>query len=198
MRNLNQPLTVDSEHNERLGASISASDNAARLASPTDAISQPAHSSEHAGNNNGPAAAVTISSSSVSAAPQIIASQSEPIRVPPPIATPYNMQAPATVAVNISGVWISRTTSIDAGLPKWFVFKQNGTGLTGTAGPDSTEQYQIVHASTTSDLVAFESNHGRRRFLYNLKVEDGELRGVVSIREADEVWTAAAWLQRVR
>jgi hypothetical protein len=39
-------------------------------------------------------------------------------------------------------------------------------------------------------------NHGQRGFLYNLKVEDQELRGTLSIRSANEMRAAEVWLER--
>lgn len=189
MKNLNHPLTADSD------TSNFASNDTARSVAPTGATAQPAHLSEHVENENRPAI-VTVPSSSVSVAQQVIPQQPKGILVPALTASPFNVRVPATAAVDLSGMWTSRNTSRDAGVPRWFVFKQNSTGLTGTAGTGSTEQYAITHVSATDDSVTFEFNDGGRRFLYNLRVEDGELRGLVSIRTADEVRTATVRLQR--
>jgi len=186
MKNLNQRLTANSGKSEF-------SDDTAKPVSPSGAIAQRAHLSEYVGNDHRPAAAVTKPPSSVS-----VSQQSEGILVPAPSASPFNMQVPAAaVAVDLSGMWASGNTSEDAGAPRWFVFKQDGTRLTGAAGTGSTEQYAITHVSMTDDSVTFALNDGRRNFLYNLRVEGGELRGVVSIRTADEVRTAPVRFQRV-
>jgi hypothetical protein len=188
MKNLNHPLTADSD------VFNSASNDNAISVAPTGATAQPAHLSEHVENR--PAVA-TMPSSSVSVARQVIPQQPKGILVPAPIASPFNVRVPAAAAVDLSGMWTSRSTSGDAGIPRWFAFKQDGTGLTGTAGTGSTEQYAITHVSATDDSVMFELNYGRKRFLYNLKVGAGQLRGTVSIRTENEVRTATVWLQRV-
>ena len=189
MKHLNHPLTADSD------ASNSASNDTARSVTPTGSTAQPAHLSEHVENENRPPV-IAVPSSSHSVVQQDIPRQPKGLLVPALTASPFNVRVPATVAVDLSGMWTSRNTSRDAGVPRWFVFKQGGTGLTGTAGIGSTEQYAITHVSATDHSVTFELNYGRRRFFYNLKVEDGELRGLVSIRTADEVRTATVRLQR--
>jgi len=153
IKNLNHPLTADSD------VSNSASNDTARSVAPTGTTAQPAHLSEQVENENRPAV-VTMPSSSVSVAQQVIPQQPKGILVPAPTASLFNVRVPATVAVDLSGMWTSRNTSRDAGVPRWFVFKQDGTGLTGSAGTGSTEQYAITHVSATDDSVTFELNYG--------------------------------------
>jgi hypothetical protein len=74
--------------------------------------------------------------------------------------------------VNLSGVWTGAFRGGDSDIPQLFTLKQQGTKVTGTGGPDSTEQYQVLNGSVTGDVVKFEVDNGQRKFLYRLKGTD--------------------------
>jgi hypothetical protein len=107
--------------------------------------------------------------------------------------------ATAAAAANISGVWSGafRAVGGDSDVPQLFILKQEGAKLTGTGGPDSSEQYPIINGSVTGDTVKFEVNSGLRRFFYELKTRDQELRGTLSIKSANDTVAAKVRLGRV-
>jgi hypothetical protein len=84
-----------------------------------------------------------------------------------------------------------------ADIPQEFVFIQDSKTLTGTARVDSAQQYPMIHGLVAGDSVKFEVNNGPKTFLYDLRVEDEELRGTLVIRNGNEMRTAKVWLERV-
>jgi hypothetical protein len=112
------------------------------------------------------------------------------------------MQAsiPAADARNLSGWWTGSFRAVvgDADLLQWFVFKQDSAKLTGTGGPDSKKQYPIIHGLVAADSVKFELNNRKKTFLYDLRIEDKELRGTVSIYGLNQTRVTKVWLERVQ
>jgi hypothetical protein len=200
LQHLNQPISPDSADSERSDASASAPADTGRPVSATGAESQPAHSSQDIADarrlDHNSAAAVVEPSSPASVDQRVVQSQPEAIRVAARSAGPFNMQAPTGVAADLSGEWTLRIARGDAAVPRRFIFRQEGAELNGTGGPDSTEQYPIIHGLVTGNSLRFELNDGRRRFLYNLMVQNQEIRGTLSVRRASEVRVTTVWLER--
>jgi hypothetical protein len=114
----------------------------------------------------------------------------------PVSATDADTRTPATTAIDISGEWTVRIAGGDAGIPRWFIFRQNGAVLSGTGGSDSAEQYPIIHGLVAGDSVRFEVNDGRTEFLYDMKGEGREIWGTLSIRSAGGMRVAKVRLER--
>ncbi len=190
---LNQPISPDSADGVRSDATEPASADNAVLSPGTipaaSAASQPAQPGEQNPNasysEHGSSLAVAVPSSLAPGAQLLVQSQLGTIRS-------------VTRSTNLSGRWTASLRAVggNADIPQGFIFWQDSAKLTGTGGPDSTEQYPIIHGLVAGDSVRFELNNGRRRFLYDLKVEDKELRGTLSIRSANELRTAKVWLER--
>jgi hypothetical protein len=203
----NTPETASADPGRRDARSV-AKPNAAfstGTKSAASAASPPARSGEQKPiaiySDQGSSYAVAVPSSSPAPKGQPFAqSQPERTRSLTQSANPSNTQdpAPAAVSTNVSGRWTVslRVAGKDVDLPQWFIFKQESAELTGTGGPDSTKQYRIVHGLVAGDSVKFELNNGRKRFLYDLKVEEKELRGILSIKSANEIRNAEVWLER--
>lgn len=212
---LNQPLSPNSAENMRSDAAEPASGNTSRSEAPVSAranaglssgaksaasaASQPNQWSEPKAiarySEQGPSVAVARPSSSAQ-------SQSQSIRTVAGHATSSNMQAlsPASVAVNLSERWIGsfRIVGGDTDVPRSFILKRDGETLTGTGGPNSTEQFPISHGVVAGSSVTFELNHGSRRFLYDLRFEDKDLRGILSIRSVDGMRSTKVRLERIQ
>jgi hypothetical protein len=130
----------------------------------------------------------------------LVQSQPQAIRNASQGANPSNTQdrMPAAIVANLSGIWTGsfRTASGGTDVPQLFILQQEGAKLTGTGGPDSTEQYSIINGSVAADSAQFEMNMGQSRFLYDLKVENNALRGFVSISGTNQMHAAKVWLMR--
>jgi hypothetical protein len=112
---------------------------------------------------------------------------------------PVFAQSPPGAVGNFSGRWTSSLQALSgvADIPQEFVFIQDSKTLTGTARVDSAQQYPMIHGLVAGDSVKFEVNNGPKTFLYDLRVEDEELRGTLVIRNGNEMRTAKVWLERV-
>lgn len=212
---LNQPISPNSAEDRRSDAPEPASANTSRpetrplsrtregLSSGTkvaaSAANQPGRSSEPKPSaryaNQGLSVAVATPSSSAQ-------SQSESVRKVARNATSSNVQAlsPATAAVHTSEQWIGsfRAVGRDTDVPQWFILKQDGVNLTGTGGPNSTEQYPIIHGVVAGGSVTFELHEGKRRYFYDLRFEDKDLRGILSIRSTDGMRSTEVRLESIR
>jgi len=212
---LNQPISPSSAENGRLDAPEPASANTSRSGaralsrtsagpssgakSVASAANQPGRSSESIRSarysDQGSSVSVATPSSSTQ-------SQSESIRKAAQNATFSNVRAlsHATAAVNLSERWVGsfRAVGRDTDVPQWFILKQDGVNLTGTGGPNSTEQYPIIHGVVAGGSVTFELNEEKRRFLYKLRFEEKDLRGILSIRSTDRMRSTKVRLERIQ
>ncbi|UWZ84804.1 hypothetical protein [Occallatibacter riparius] len=102
-------------------------------------------------------------------------------------------------AATVSGVWNGafRVPDGEHNVPQLFTFKQTGAEITGTGGPDSSEQYPVIQGQLASGHLRFEVKSKLRDFVYDLKEMNGELRGTVVIRGAGTPVTAEVWLKPV-
>lgn len=96
----------------------------------------------------------------------------------------------------LSGVWTGGFRGGDSEIPQLFTFHQQGSSLTGTGGPDSTEQFSIVNGTITGNTVKFEIDNGQRRFFYVLSDAHNKLRGHLTIRSRESTLTTTVWLDR--
>ena len=81
-------------------------------------------------------------------------------------------------AEDVSGTWTG-TFSVagsDHKEPQLVILKQDGTKLTGSAGPDAVEQYQIRNGRVDHNVV-FEVTSGSWKFEYNLRTVGQEMSG---------------------
>jgi hypothetical protein len=203
---LNQPISPDSSDSARSDASETSSADIGRLKAPPistidaglslpgtpSAVSAASQPAQPGGQNlnasypgHAPLPAISMPSSLASRFQASAQRQQETIRN-------------VTRSINLSGRWNSslQAGAGDADIPQEFIFRQDSATLTGTGGPDSTEQSPIIRGFVAAGSVRFELNSGRESFLYDLKVEDKELRGTLSIRSANEMRTARVLLER--
>ncbi len=104
--------------------------------------------------------------------------------------------ASVAATANRSGVWTGAFRGDDSDIPQLFTLNQQGTKLTGTGGPDATEQYPVLNGSVAGDVVKFEVESGQRKFLYTLKGTDRKLRGSLTIKSANDTRTTTVWIER--
>jgi hypothetical protein len=104
----------------------------------------------------------------------------------------------AYIPASLSGKWTDslRADGAYADAPRLFTLDQNGSILTGTGGPNSSDQFPIIYGSAAGHFVRFELDHERQIYRYDLTVVGNELRGTLSIRRANETRRVTAWLKR--
>jgi hypothetical protein len=191
MEHLNQPLTVDAANK---------APSAAFRSESTAAGDQPVRAVDQNPNpiDSGPAPSRAVSTSSRSASPQFV--QPAPIRVLARSDSGLTPPATATVLGNVSAGWTGswRAVDGDADLPHWFSLRQDGAKLSGTGGPNPSAQYPLLDGLVGGKSVGFELHVGQRTFLYDLKFQDQELRGTVSVTSANGTRTTAVRFERAR
>jgi hypothetical protein len=108
--------------------------------------------------------------------------------------------ASAAWAADLSGQWTGafHANGGDGDVPQLFTLKQQGTTITGSGGPDASEQYALTNGTVAGDQVKFEVKTGKRDFVYELKANGKKLRGSIVIKSADDTRTADVWLERSR
>ena len=102
------------------------------------------------------------------------------------------------VAVDLSGKWSGtfRATGADHDVPQLFILKQDGSKLTGSGGPDASEQYPIENPRIDDDKVTFEITTGEWKFRYQLKISGAHLTGDLELTSAGSRRTAKVALNR--
>lgn len=103
------------------------------------------------------------------------------------------------VAGDLSGKWSGtfRAAGADHDVPQLFILKQDGSKLTGSGGPDESEQYPIENPRVDDDKVAFEITTGEWKFSYHLKMSATHLTGNLELTSADSRRTAKVALNKV-
>ncbi len=102
-------------------------------------------------------------------------------------------------AADISGVWSGafRASNSEHDVPQLFTLKQADGRITGTGGPDSSEQYPLLHGQFANGHLRFEVMSTLRDFVYDLTETKNELRGTVVITQGGAPVTAQVWLRPV-
>jgi hypothetical protein len=97
----------------------------------------------------------------------------------------FALAAAAFAAADVTGSWKGTFTpeGRDAG-PALLILKQEGSGVTGTAGPDENERHPISKGKVENDTVTFEVETPGGVMKFALKQKADELEGDVT-RERD-------------
>jgi len=105
----------------------------------------------------------------------------------------------AALGADLSGKWSGtfRTAGADHDVPQLFILKQDGAKLTGSGGPDESEQYPIENPRLEDDKLTFELTTGEWKFSYRLKVAGPHLTGDLELTSADTRRTAKVALNKV-
>jgi hypothetical protein len=94
-----------------------------------------------------------------------------------------SLGAMSLMAADATGTWVGTLTFLtpgenSAGGPAHLVLKQDGTKLTGTAGPDASEQHAIDEGKAENGRLIFALNSQSMKF--DLKLEGDEISGEVT------------------
>jgi hypothetical protein len=95
------------------------------------------------------------------------------------------VSAVTLLAADATGKWTGTLTPDDGGEgPAYLVLKQEGTKLTGTAGPGEDKQTPIENGKVDGATITFELPAGGGVMKFALKQQGEEIKGDVS-RESD-------------
>src|SRR5689334_6310156 len=88
------------------------------------------------------------------------------------------------IAADATGKWTGTftvpTPNGEQTRPARLILKQDGTKLTGTAGPSDTEQHAIENGKAENGVITFELGDGDHRMRFALTHEGDEIKGEVS------------------
>ncbi|QQS46565.1 MAG: hypothetical protein IPM66_22140 [Acidobacteriota bacterium] len=103
-------------------------------------------------------------------------------------------------AEDLTGTWSGSFNITMNGETKedsaYIVLKQNGTELTGTAGPNSGQQWQILKGKIEGDKVTFEVQTDEPLIKFELTLVDGHLKGKASAEHQGTALSAEVDVQR--
>jgi hypothetical protein len=103
------------------------------------------------------------------------------------------------MASDLTGKW-SGTFKVDGGdhtVPQLFILKQQGRTLSGSGGPNASEQYPIENGRIDGAEARFELTTGEWKFAYDLKqTAPGALNGTLKLQSVNESRNAKVSLTR--
>jgi hypothetical protein len=100
------------------------------------------------------------------------------------------LAASSALGADVSGVWTGTLTpdGRDKGDTALLVLRQEGDKLTGTAGPNESEQHPLLNAAIKGDRITFEIQPREdRRFSFDLKVVGEQITGRAEMRQDGQV-----------
>jgi len=105
----------------------------------------------------------------------------------------------SALAADVTGNWTGTVVADpDNSRSVYFMFKQNGSQLTGTAGYTADEQVPIENGKIDGDTITFEVTTDDAMYKIKL-VSDGEgLKGTVDFKHGDDSRTLKLALTRVK
>lgn len=105
----------------------------------------------------------------------------------------------SAMASDLTGNW-SGTFKVDGGdhtVPQLFILKQQGKTLSGSGGPNASEQYPIENGRIDGDEARFELTTGEWKFTYDLKqTAPGALNGTLKLQSVNDSRNAKVSLTR--
>lgn len=103
-------------------------------------------------------------------------------------------------AANTTGRWSGqfRVEGGDHDIPQLILIKQEGNKITGSGGPNESEQYPIEKGSIDGDHVQFELTTGDWKFAYDLKIDDAKMMGKITLNSLNESRSAKVSLTKVQ
>ena len=107
--------------------------------------------------------------------------------------------AASAMASDLTGKW-SGTFKVDGGdhtVPQLFILKQQGKTLSGSGGPNASEQYPIENGKIEGDEARFELTTGEWKFAYDLnQTAPDVLSGTLKLQSVNDSRNAKVSLTR--
>ncbi len=90
-------------------------------------------------------------------------------------------------AAGVSGKWSGKFSPANenSDQPLFLVLTQDGDKLTGSGGPNESEQHPMQNGKVEGDRVTFEVPAGKGTFVFDLKMTGDEMKGDLQFKEAD-------------
>ena len=106
--------------------------------------------------------------------------------------------AVSLMAADATGTWTGTLTAPDRSDPgpALLVLKQDGVKLTGTAGPDASEQHAIENGKAENGSLTFEVPRENGVMKFTLKQEGDEIKGDITREREGEKQTAKLAVKR--
>jgi len=104
------------------------------------------------------------------------------------------------MAASVTGRWSGqfRVDGGDHDVPQLLILKQDGNKLTGSGGPNETEQYPIENGKVNGDRVQFEITTGEWKFTYDVKADGATMKGNLELKSVNDRRTALVSLTKAR
>jgi hypothetical protein len=102
------------------------------------------------------------------------------------------------LAGDLTGKWLGsfKADGADHEVQQLFILKQDGYNLTGSGGPDESEQYPIANGKVDGDRVRFEITTGEWKFTYRLKTIDTKMTGDLELESINNKRSAKISLSK--
>lgn len=102
------------------------------------------------------------------------------------------------IAADLSGRWSGRfkVNGGDHDVPQLLILKQSGSKLTGSGGPDDSEQYPLENGTIAGDQAKFQITTGEWKFSYNLKIAASSMSGELELTSVNDRRTAKVTLTK--
>jgi hypothetical protein len=106
----------------------------------------------------------------------------------------------AATAADLTGTW-SGSFKPEGGehdIPQLITMKQQGSALSGSAGPNASEQYPIENGKVDGRKATFQVTTGEWKFTYDLTAERDTLVGDLKLESLTDSRTAKVRLTRTK
>ena len=106
----------------------------------------------------------------------------------------------SVMAADLTGKWSGsfKAEAADHSIPQLITLKQQGGTLSGSAGPDASEQYPLESGKVDGSKASFQVTTGEWRFTYNLTLERDTLSGDLKLQSTTQSRSAKVSLIRVQ
>jgi hypothetical protein len=112
--------------------------------------------------------------------------------------TPILLVCGSVMAQEIAGKWTGsfKAEGGDHDIPQLIVIRQSGKQMTGSGGPDDSEQYPISNGIVDGEKVHFELTTARAKFFYDLTRTGANLNGRLEIKSVNRAAKATVSLKK--
>jgi len=105
--------------------------------------------------------------------------------------------ATAVLGADFSGTWTGAGVTDSGSHDLYFNFKQAGSNVTGTGGPNADEQHPVSNGKIDGEKLKFDVPVGEKGTLHFELVADGEgLKGTVEFKGEDHSESGTVTLKR--
>lgn len=106
--------------------------------------------------------------------------------------------AVAVMAADLAGKWSGsfKAEGADHSIPQLIILRQQASTLSGSAGPDASEQYPIENGRVDGNKATFAVTTGEWEFAYDLTLKEDSLSGDLTLESTTERRKAKGTLTR--